>query len=307
MTLTIKLHRNWSSFQLANRAPPLSVTDSSIAPSARMHTSLFTSINNFTSAESMLLTGCVNDVWLPRRFVLWITCQFHWIPSVSLGHPHPLAENFRSGLLVCLVGCSAWVANLRPSKHTEACTLKKRQPESWSSQPLRGSKMSILGLKDHFSRDPVQVQSLDVDDRRGTLINGKRHWPTRLQESSSEAHHEHLLSMLYVGDFRITATQHKLVLVVALKQTTSWEILLWMTPSEAPEELLDPTRANCWISAQHQPGKITSDGWAIWFKAKHKNASGNPCYGCDFFVAASASESARPPGPPLLLPLRVST
>ena len=40
--------------------------------------------------------------------------------------------------------------------------------------------------------------------------------------------------------------------------------LLWMTPSEAPKalqasecsELLDPTRANCWISAQHQPGKF---------------------------------------------------
>ena len=39
MTLTIKLDRNWNSFQLANRAPPLSVTDSSIAPSARMHAS----------------------------------------------------------------------------------------------------------------------------------------------------------------------------------------------------------------------------------------------------------------------------
>ena len=35
MTLTIKLDRNWSSFQLANSAPPLSVTDSAIAPSAR--------------------------------------------------------------------------------------------------------------------------------------------------------------------------------------------------------------------------------------------------------------------------------
>ena len=30
---------NWSSFQLANRAPPLGVTGSPIAPSARMHTS----------------------------------------------------------------------------------------------------------------------------------------------------------------------------------------------------------------------------------------------------------------------------
>ena len=36
MTLTIKLDGNWSSFQLANIAPPLSVTDSAIAPSARM-------------------------------------------------------------------------------------------------------------------------------------------------------------------------------------------------------------------------------------------------------------------------------
>ena len=37
MTLTIKLDGNWSSFQLANSAPPLSVTGSAIAPSARMH------------------------------------------------------------------------------------------------------------------------------------------------------------------------------------------------------------------------------------------------------------------------------
>ena len=37
MTLTIKLDRNWNSFQLANSAPPLSVTDSAIAPSARIN------------------------------------------------------------------------------------------------------------------------------------------------------------------------------------------------------------------------------------------------------------------------------
>jgi hypothetical protein len=36
MTLTIKLDGNWNSFQLANSAPPLCVTDSAIAPSARM-------------------------------------------------------------------------------------------------------------------------------------------------------------------------------------------------------------------------------------------------------------------------------
>ena len=37
MTLTIKLDGNWNSFQLANSAPPLSVTDSAIAPSARIN------------------------------------------------------------------------------------------------------------------------------------------------------------------------------------------------------------------------------------------------------------------------------
>ena len=45
----------------------------------------------------------------------------------------------------------------------------------------------------------------------------------------------------------------------ARKLTSSREILLWMTPSEAPmalqasacSELLDPMRASCWIFAQH--------------------------------------------------------
>ena len=36
MTLTIKLDRTWNSFNLANSEPPLSVTDSASAPSARM-------------------------------------------------------------------------------------------------------------------------------------------------------------------------------------------------------------------------------------------------------------------------------
>ena len=49
------------------------------------------------------------------------------------------------------------------------------------------------------------------------------------------------------------------LLAEARKLTASREILLWMTPSEAPKalqasecsELLDPMRASCWISAQH--------------------------------------------------------
>ena len=55
------------------------------------------------------------------------------------------------------------------------------------------------------------------------------------------------------------------------------QILLWMTPSEAPKalqtsecsELLDPMRASCWIFAQHQPGKFMDEG--IWFMQIHSS------------------------------------
>ena len=49
MTLTIKLDGNWSSFQLANSAPPLSVTDSALAPSPRMMTCLILDRNMFSN------------------------------------------------------------------------------------------------------------------------------------------------------------------------------------------------------------------------------------------------------------------
>ncbi len=53
-------------------------------------------------------------------------------------------------------------------------------------------------------------------------------------------------------------------LVSARKQITSREIVLWMIHSETPKalqasecsELLEPTRANCWITALQQPGKL---------------------------------------------------
>ena len=58
------------------------------------------------------------------------------------------------------------------------------------------------------------------------------------------------------------------VLVVARKLTTPGEMLLWMTPLEAPKalqasecsELLDPMRTSCWICAQHKPGKFNHPG-----------------------------------------------
>ena len=59
-------------------------------------------------------------------------------------------------------------------------------------------------------------------------------------------------------DERVQLPGHR-KLEEARKLTSSREILLWMTPSEAPKalqasecsELLDPMRASCWIFAQH--------------------------------------------------------
>ena len=53
MTLTIKLDRNWSSFQLANNTPPLSVTGSVIAPSARMNITSIMIVMFKTATEAL--------------------------------------------------------------------------------------------------------------------------------------------------------------------------------------------------------------------------------------------------------------
>jgi hypothetical protein len=61
------------------------------------------------------------------------------------------------------------------------------------------------------------------------------------------------------GSLSQSRVETALLLAAARKQAASKEILLWMTPSEAPKalqasecsELLDPMRASCWISAQH--------------------------------------------------------
>ena len=69
--------------------------------------------------------------------------------------------------------------------------------------------------------------------------------------------HDTVLQMMFLGEVLLAAAQ---------KQAASWEILPWMTPSGAPQalqasecsELLDPVRANYWISAQNWPGKLTA-------------------------------------------------
>ncbi len=59
MTLTIKLDGNWSSFQLANSAPPLSVTGSAIAPSARMARLVVYALHGEVPSQGSFLAGPV--------------------------------------------------------------------------------------------------------------------------------------------------------------------------------------------------------------------------------------------------------
>ena len=61
MTLTIKLDGNWSSFQLANCAPPLGVTDSAIAPSARMLRAWQGPRLKLTKKRSTCLPSCLGS------------------------------------------------------------------------------------------------------------------------------------------------------------------------------------------------------------------------------------------------------
>ncbi len=73
-----------------------------------------------------------------------------------------------------------------------------------------------------------------------------------------------------------------------------------MTPSEAPKalqasecsELLDPTRANCWISAQHQPGKFTNLRWGNVDGAERRKLGALRAMAGLCFAAVAAIESA---------------
>ena len=88
MTLTIKLDRNWSSFQLANSAPPLSVTGSAIAPSARM-------LRNGWFLDAGLAPDCALSLpctWRARALGFARLCAnflagaLAWLPVVADGH-----------------------------------------------------------------------------------------------------------------------------------------------------------------------------------------------------------------------------
>ena len=94
MTLTIKLDRNWNSFQLANSAPPLSVTDSAIAPSARMRETC--SVALFACALQPHTTGAAAGLAAHSRTGAWPTAlQTRAESFVTRRHTH---REFRSPL-----------------------------------------------------------------------------------------------------------------------------------------------------------------------------------------------------------------
>ena len=73
-----------------------------------------------------------------------------------------------------------------------------------------------------------------------------------------------------------------------------------MIPSEAPKalqasecsKLLDPTSANCWISAQHQPGKFTNFRWENFDGPRGEKLRALRAMAVLCFAAVAAIESA---------------
>ena len=114
MTLTIKLDGNWSSFQLANNTPPLSVTGSVIAPSARMSWRR----RETTCAGHSLGRGCFNTLAAslragsagPLPYVQ--LCQLGPSPTASAATASPLLPCFPPWN-VHIVGSSSQAGCLR--------------------------------------------------------------------------------------------------------------------------------------------------------------------------------------------------
>ena len=109
VTLTIKLDGNWSSFQLANNTPPLSVTGSVIAPSARMSWRR----RETTCAGHSLGQGVLQHaVSLSARWKLGPPCPIFSFPSPSRIPLPRLLRRLRS-ILVALHGTSTLLAAAR--------------------------------------------------------------------------------------------------------------------------------------------------------------------------------------------------
>ena len=123
MTLTVKLDRNWSSFQLANSAPPLSVTGSAIAPSARMQTNRGTRVSPPRALQDR---GHVPAAPPPRK-------------HVHPGRRHHFATHTRarSGSMRRRLGHKGRLDHTAPRAHTESWSVRTQ------SSPVCHARLSL--------------------------------------------------------------------------------------------------------------------------------------------------------------------
>ena len=121
----------------------------------------------------------------------------------------------------------------------------KLQNYTWQKQLLRKQ----CALKDNnTNRQNCALQHVDLSQRLGSKDTTAAERSTLIKARGGDED----------SKFESTVLS-PISLAEARKLSTSREILLWMTPSEAPKalqasecsELLDPMRASCWIFAQH--------------------------------------------------------
>ena len=123
MTLTSKLDGNWSSFQLANSTPPLSVTDSAIAPSARMRACWVGNLNTAKETNSNII-----NAW----------CWPANPPAARLAVQLLTRPCFFFCLFLLLLGRSPWAEALLAVGVFTRCCHTCRPPESSKFCGLQG-------------------------------------------------------------------------------------------------------------------------------------------------------------------------
>ena len=106
MILTIKLDWNWSSFQLANSAPPLGVTDSAIAPSARMPAQRCLAPRNLPAdCKKRLVEPAILNI---PMFSFCLRCTTCHAPASSI----TAFTSQRTNLSPFTKGCREWDASM---------------------------------------------------------------------------------------------------------------------------------------------------------------------------------------------------
>ena len=148
----------------------------------------------------------------------------------------------------------------RRQETTSSCSIQRQARNVMSHTVIRE------GCPHHTLKSPLNHEAgTEATKRR------RKSWPfsTQRPERRSRIYASCRVQAAHTWSQGVVAEccrRKRPLLATARKRAASGEILLWMTPSEAPKalqasecsELLDPTRASYWIFAQRQPGKFAS-------------------------------------------------